>query len=75
MKLPPTLSATGAGGVWGCSEWTVRQHVGDGTLPVEPLRLGRLLRWSTVAVYLSVGIDVADKIASFGASEDEVVPI
>lgn len=50
------MSAEEVAEVWGCSAWTVYQQAKAGTLPVAPLRLGRLLRWPAAAVYASVGL-------------------
>jgi len=65
--LPPTLAAGEVAQVWGISAWSVYQAHKAGTLPVQPLHLGRLLRWSTVDVYASVGVDVAEQVRSTGS--------
>jgi predicted DNA-binding transcriptional regulator AlpA len=62
--LPPTLSAEEVARVWGISSWCVYQGAKAGTLPVGPLKLGRLLRWSTVEVYRSVGLEVSVGVTS-----------
>ena len=58
---------------WGCSVWTVYGMVAAGTCPVEPLRLGRKLRWPTALVLASIGLqfDPATGLASVG---DETTP-
>jgi predicted DNA-binding transcriptional regulator AlpA len=58
---------------WGCSAWTVYGMVTAGTCPVEPLRLGRKLRWPTALVLASIGLqfDPATGRASVG---DETTP-
>ncbi len=55
--LPPTIDGRLAADVLGCSYWSLLEQVKAGTCPVEPLRLGARLRWSTVAILRAVGID------------------
>jgi len=65
--LPPTLNADEVAQVWGISRWCVYQAHKAGTLPVQPLHLGRLLRWPSIDVYASVGLDVATQVRSTGS--------
>jgi predicted DNA-binding transcriptional regulator AlpA len=75
LTFGPTMSAEEAAQVWGCSTWTVRQRTKDGTLPVVPLRLGRLQRWPTAAVLASVGLRYDPQTGSATAQfEDEAAP-
>ena len=60
-NLPATLDARQVADVWGCSPWAVYQMVRAGDVPVQPLRLGRKLRWPTSLVLRSVGLDSADE--------------
>src|SRR4051794_17380651 len=55
--LPPTLTAAQVAGLWGVARWSIYVNAEQGTLPVAPLRVGRSLRWPTVPVLRSVGID------------------
>ena len=55
--LPPTLSTEEAAAVWHVSVDHLWHLARQGTAPIEPLRLGRALRWPTVAVLRSVGLD------------------
>jgi len=55
--LPPTLSTEQAAEVLGCGVDHLWKLAREGGAPVEPLRLGHRLRWPTVAVLRSIGID------------------
>jgi hypothetical protein len=55
--LPPTLDGHQVAEILGCSYWSLLEQVKAGTCPVEPLRLGRSLRWPTVAVLRLIGVD------------------
>jgi hypothetical protein len=55
--LPPTLDGRQVAEILGCSYWSLLEQVKFGRCPVEPLRLGRNLRWPTVAVLRVIGID------------------
>ena len=55
--LPPTLDGHQTAEIFGCSYWSLLEQVKTGTSPVEPIRLGRNLRWATVAVLRVVGVD------------------
>jgi predicted DNA-binding transcriptional regulator AlpA len=56
VKFDLTMSAKESSTVWSCSEWTVYEMVRNRTCPVEPLHLGRKLRWPTAQVLASVGL-------------------
>ena len=56
-SFPATLNGHGVAEIWNCSYWTVLEMVKAGTCPVEPIRIGRCLRWPTVAVLRHVGIE------------------
>jgi len=58
-ELPPTLDATEVARLWTVGKWAVYDGAAAGTLPVAPIRIGRALRWPTVAVLRSVGMDPA----------------
>lgn len=60
-KLPPTLGVSEVAGVWGCSPWAVYEMARAGRCPVAPLHLGRKLRWPTLPVLRSVGLDPSDQ--------------
>jgi hypothetical protein len=55
---PPTLSSDQTAEIWGCSPQRLYAEVGTGTLPVEPLALGRRYRWPTVPVAQAVGLPI-----------------
>lgn len=56
--LPPTLDANTTAELFGVSYWTLLRAVKAGTSPVEPLRVGRSLRFSTARVVAVLGIDL-----------------
>ena len=56
QHLPPTLDGHQTAEILGCSYWMLLELVKAGRAPVEPLRLGRRLRWPTIAVLAVVGI-------------------
>ena len=58
--LPPTLSTEEAAPFWRVSPWSLYERVKRGDAPVEPLHIGRTLRWPTASVLRSVGIDLAE---------------
>jgi hypothetical protein len=47
---PPTLSTAQTAQLWGCSPERLYAELGRGTLPVEPLVLGKRYRWPTLRV-------------------------
>lgn len=51
-----TMSTPQAAALFGCSEVRLQNERGKGTLPVEPLQLGRRLRWPTVQVARALGL-------------------
>ena len=51
-----TMSTVEAAELLGCSPERLQQQRGKGTLPVEPLQLGRRLRWPTLLVADALGI-------------------
>lgn len=55
-ELGLTLDAKEAAAVLGVSTWTLYETVKAGTCPVEPLRVGKRLRWPTALVLRAVGI-------------------
>jgi hypothetical protein len=70
--LPLTLTTEEAAEVYGCSPDHLWGLARAGTAPVEPLRLGRALRWPTAAVLRSVGLDPRNED---GADEAPVIPL
>lgn len=52
----PTIDASTAASIFGCSVWSLYEQVKRGDCPVEPLRLGRKLRWPTARVLDAVGL-------------------
>lgn len=56
-SLPTTLDGHQAADIFGVSYWLLLELAKRGEAPVEPLRLGRKLRWSTIAVLAAVGIE------------------
>lgn len=57
-EFPLTLSTDEAAGFLGCCVDRLYQERGNGTLPVEPLKLGKRLRWPTLKVAESLGLAV-----------------
>lgn len=55
--LPPTLSTEEVAGMFGCGVDHLWRLAREGSAPVEPLRLGRKLRWPTAKVLASLGLD------------------
>jgi hypothetical protein len=56
--FPPTLSTAQTAELWGCSPERLYAELGRGTLPVEPLALGRRYRWPTLRVAEALGLPV-----------------
>jgi hypothetical protein len=56
--FPPTLSTAETAELWGCSAERLYAELGRGTLPVEPLALGRRYRWPTIRVAEVLGLTV-----------------
>jgi hypothetical protein len=65
--LAPTLNGHLTAEILGCSYWSLLEQVKAGTTPVEPIRLGRNLRWPTIAVLRAVGVDT-DVVVSGNSS-------
>jgi predicted DNA-binding transcriptional regulator AlpA len=57
-SLPPTLSTAEAADLWGIGVDHLWKLAREGAAPVDPLRLGRALRWPTAAVLRSIGVDI-----------------
>lgn len=57
--LPTTLEADQVAELLGISKWTLYELNRRGEAPVQPLHLGRTLRWPTAAVLRVLGIDPA----------------
>jgi len=55
-----TLGVDEVAELYGMSRWTIYEQANAGTLPVLPLRIGRTLRWPTVAVLRSLGVEPTD---------------
>lgn len=60
--LPPTLKAEQTAEILDCSTWALYESVKNGGCPVEPIRVGRCLRWPTAAVLRVVGIDPTEAL-------------
>lgn len=58
QEYPPTLSTAQTAELWGCSAERLYAELGRGTLPVEPLSLGRRYRWPTIRVADALGLPV-----------------
>ena len=58
-----TMSTTEAAELLGCSPERLQQQRGKGTLPVEPLQLGRRLRWPTLLVAEALGVELDERSA------------
>lgn len=61
-----TMSTHEAAELFCCSAERLQQERGRGTLPVEPLRLGRRLRWPTVLVARALGLPVRPTVMEEG---------
>ena len=57
-RYPPTLSTAQVAELWGCSPERLYAEMGRGTLPIEPLALGRRYRWPTIHVADALGLPV-----------------
>lgn len=57
QTYPLTLSTAEAAEFLGCSAQRLQAERGTGRLPIEPLTLGRRLRWPTLDVARAVGLD------------------
>jgi hypothetical protein len=57
ITYPATLSTIEAAAWLGCSPERLQAERGTGRLPVEPLALGRRLRWPTVLIARAIGLE------------------
>ena len=57
VTYPATLSTIEAAAWLGCSPERLQAERGTGRLPVEPLALGRRLRWPTVLIAKAIGLE------------------
>ncbi|WP_298800155.1 DNA-binding protein [Pseudonocardia sp. 73-21] len=57
--LPATLDVGQVANLYGMSTWALYEAVKTGKVPVQPLRVGKKLRWPTALVLRSLGIDPA----------------
>ncbi|MDH4120070.1 MAG: hypothetical protein OEW30_22020 [Acidimicrobiia bacterium] len=57
-----TMSTGEAAELFGCSPERLQSERGQGTLPVEPLQLGRRLRWPTVLVAAALGLEAVQLV-------------
>ncbi len=60
-RYDATMSTAEAAELLGCSVERLQQQRGTGTLPVEPLQLGRRLRWPTLLVAQALGVELDDR--------------
>lgn len=58
-----TMSTVEAAELLGCSPERLQQQRGKGTLPVEPLQLGRRLRWPTLLVAEALGLEMDGRLS------------
>lgn len=67
---PTTVPVDVVARAWGCSTWAVYQGARRGELPVLPLRVGRTMRWPTLAVLRSLApVNGEGPAAEAGPSE------
>ena len=57
VTYPATFSTVEAAAWLGCSPERLQAERGTGRLPVEPLALGRRLRWPTVLIAKAIGLE------------------
>ena len=62
----PTISAEALAKVLGVSTWAIYKSVREQTCPVEPIRVGRRLVWSTARVEALLGVDYLDRCLTEG---------
>ena len=55
--MSKTMSADAVAEALGVSTWAIYESVKEGICPVEPIRVGRRLLWSTAKVAALLGID------------------
>jgi hypothetical protein len=57
-RYGPTMSTEEAARLLCCTPEVLQRDRGKGTLPVEPLQLGRRLRWPTMKIAEALGVDL-----------------
>ena len=62
---PATMTAAEVAEALGVSEWSLYRSVREGTCPIEPIRVGRRMVWSSAKVMVLLGMD---PVAVDGAS-------
>lgn len=67
-----TMSTAEAAELLGCSVERLQQQRGQGTLPVEPLQLGKRLRWPTLLVAQALGVELQEPAAGYNADFDPI---
>lgn len=53
-----TMSTHEAAELLACTPEVLQRDRGKGTLPVEPLQLGRRLRWPTMKIATALGVEL-----------------
>jgi predicted DNA-binding transcriptional regulator AlpA len=71
--LPPTISTEETAEIWGVGVDHLWALVRAGKTPVEPLKLGRKLRWPTAKVLASIGLEPEQPTSD--PTDATVVPI
>lgn len=73
-RYEATMSTAEAAELLGCSVERLQQQRGQGTLPVEPLQLGRRLRWPTLLVAEALGVDLQEATpgSDLGSNVDSI---
>lgn len=61
--LPATLDVKGCARLAGVHPETVYESLRNGTFPVQPIRIGRTVRFSTMRVLENFGINPSDLVA------------
>ncbi len=59
----PTMSTGEAAELLSCTPEVLQRDRGKGTLPVEPLQLGRRLRWPTMKIAGLLGVETLEGAA------------
>jgi hypothetical protein len=59
----PTMSTAEAAELLSCTPEVLQRDRGKGTLPVEPLQLGRRLRWPSLKLAAVLGAGLEDEAA------------
>jgi hypothetical protein len=57
------MSTQEAAELLSCTPEVLQRDRGKGTLPVEPLQLGRRLRWPTMKIAAALGLQLVDDAA------------